>query len=345
MMLPAGVPFAMHPPRGRRIKMRRMKCLPACATIICISASVTVLHAAEPSPYPSRSVRMVVPFAPGGSDIVARMLTPKLSEKLGQAFVVDNKPGAASVLGSDIVAKAAPDGYTLLFCTASLAATAASNKKLPYDPVRDFDPIAQVGTVPFVLVTHPSLPVKTVREFIALAKRRPGEMMYSSAGTGGIGHLVVEYFAKEAGFKVTHVPYKGTGPSITALLSGEVQFAMPNISGALGIVRANKVRTLGVAAERRLSFAPDLLTMRELGFDLVAGPWYAMVAPRGTRPDIIELLNREVSTMVTGTDMGDKLAARGMVVETRTPQSLANYIKSEIDKWRGVMRAAGLQPQ
>ena len=305
-----------------------------------LSWQVAAQSAAEG--YPLRPVRIVVAFAPGGSDIVARMLAPKLSEKLGQAFVVENRPGAASVLGSEIVANAAPDGYTILFCTASLATTAAYNKKLPYDPVRDFSAVARVGEVPFVLVTHPALPATSVKAFIALAKTRPGELFYSSPGIGGIGHLVNEYFAKQVGIKITHVAYKGTGPSITALLTGEVQFGMPNISGALGILRSQKLRTLGVAAEQRLSFAPELLTLREAGVDLVAGPWYGIVAPRATPQHAISLLNREVNALVRDADMGGKLAARGVVVQTGTPQEFADFIKTDIEKWRGVMRSAGI---
>ena len=292
--------------------------------------------------YPARTVRVVVPFAPGGSDIVARMLTPRLSEKLGQSFVIDNRPGGASVLGTQIVAESPPDGHTLLFCTASLATTAVYMKKLPYDPTQDLVGVARVGWVPFVLVLHPALPVRSVKEFVALAKKRPGELFYSSAGTGGIGHLVNEYFAKQVGIKVTHVAYKGTGPSLTALLSGEVQFGMPNISGALTIVRANKVRSLGVAAAQRLAFAPELPTLRELGVNLVEGPWYGIVAPRGTPAPVIDTLNREVTALVTTAEMVEKLGDRGVVVETASPQAFSDFIKADIQKWRSVMIAAGV---
>jgi tripartite-type tricarboxylate transporter receptor subunit TctC len=325
--------------------MKYSRCLLIGGICAAIAPGAQPVGAAESTPYPVRPVRVIVPFAPGGSDIVARMLAPKLSEKLGQSFVVENRPGAASILGTEIVAKSTPDGYTILFCTSSLATTAAYNKKLPYDPVRDFAGVAQVGAVPFVLVTHPALPVTSVKAFIALAKKRPGELFYSSPGTGGIGHLVNEYFAKQVGIKITHVAYKGTGPSMTALLTGEVQFGMPNISGALAMVRAKKVRTLGVAAEQRLSFAPELPTLRELGVDLVAGPWYGIVAPRGTPRHAIDLLNREVSALVKGAEMGEKLAARGVVVQTRSPQEFADFIKADIENWRGVMRAAGIEQE
>jgi tripartite-type tricarboxylate transporter receptor subunit TctC len=314
---------------------------------ILLASSATVIatyvHAAttnSDASYPARSVSIVVPFAPGGSDIVARMLAPKLSQKLGKAFIVNNRPGAGSTVGTDIVAKSEPDGHTILFCTASLASTAAYMKKLPYDPLRDLVAVAQVGAVPFVLVTHPSLPVKSVKEFIALAKKRPGELFYSSPGTGGIGHLVNEYFATQTGIKTTHVAYKGSGPSLTALLSGEVQFGIFNISAARGLVSAKKIRTLGVATEKRLPFAPEFPTLRELGVDLVAGPWYGMAVPRGTPQRIIDTLNRTVNALVTEAEIGAKLADRGVVVKTRSPQEFADFIKSDIQKWRDVMTAA-----
>src|SRR5262245_29309738 len=176
------------------------------------------------------------------------MLAQKLTEKLGQTFVVDNRAGAAGVVGAEIVAKAAPDGYTLLFCTASHAVTAVYYRKLPFDPIKDFAAVAAVGSVPFVLIAHPSLPVKSMRDFIALARSRPGQLFYSSAGTGGVGHLASELFARRAGIKVTHVGYKGTGPALTALLSGEVQFAMLNLAGVLTQIRAGKLKALGVAS-------------------------------------------------------------------------------------------------
>ena len=295
--------------------------------------------------YPVKAVRVIVPFAPGGSDIAARMLGQKLTEKLGQSFVIENRGGAAGVLGTDIAAKSPPDGYTVLFCTASHAVTAVTYRKLPYDPVRDFIPVASVGSVPFVLVTHPALPVKSVRELVALGKARPGELNYSSPGAGSIGHLANELFAKRAGFRVTHVAYKGTGPALTALLSGEVQFAMPNISGALAQIRAGKLKMLGVASAARVPFAPDLVTMKEAGIDLVSGTWYGVLAPRGTPPQAVEILGREITALLKTGDLRDQLGTRGIVVETMTPQEFGTFIRAEIDKWGGVVKDAGIQPE
>jgi tripartite-type tricarboxylate transporter receptor subunit TctC len=290
-------------------------------------------------------VRLVVPFAPGGADIVARMMAPKLSEKLGQSFVIENRPGAGSVLGTDLVAKASPDGYTVLFCTASHAANAVFLKKLPYDPVRDFESVASIGAVPFVLVTHPALPVKSVKELVAFAKARPGQLFYSSAGTGGIGHLANELFAKEAGIKVSHVPYKGTGPMVTALLVGEVQFAMPQISGALATIQAGKVRTLGIASAQRMQMAPEIPTLRESGVNHVSGTWYGVLLPRGAPRQAIEVLGREFNAQLKDPAFRDQLTARGLIVDIMSPQEFAAFIKAEIGKLAEVMRAAGIQQE
>ncbi len=302
-------------------------------------------RAAEPGAYPAKSVRIVVPFAPGGSDIVARMLAQKLTEKLGQSFVVENRAGAASVVGTDVVAKAPADGYTVLFCTASHAANAVFLRKLPYDPVRDFEAVASIGAVPFVLVTHPALPVKSVKEFVAFAKARPGQLFYSSAGTGGIGHLANELFAKEAGIKVSHVPYKGTGPMLTALLIGEVQFSMPQMSGALAMIQTRKVRTLGIAASQRVPMAPEIPTLRESGVDHVSGTWYGVLAPRGAPRQAIDVLNREINAQLKDAAFREQLTARGLVEDIMAPQEFAAFVKAEINKWGGVMRAAGLKQE
>jgi tripartite-type tricarboxylate transporter receptor subunit TctC len=260
------------------------------------------------------------------------MMAPKLSEKLGQSFVIENRPGAGSVLGTDLVAKAPPDGYTVLFCTASHAANAVFLKKLPYDPVRDFESVASIGAVPFVLVTHPALPVKSVKEFVAFAKARPGQLFYSSAGTGGIGHLANELFAKEAGIKVSHVPYKGTGPMVTALLVGEVQFAMPQISGALATIQAGKVRTLGIASAQRMQMAPEIPTLRESGVNHVSGTWYGVLLPRGAPRKAIEVLGREFNAQLKDPAFRDQLTARGLIVDIMSPQEFAAFIKAEIGK-------------
>jgi tripartite-type tricarboxylate transporter receptor subunit TctC len=199
--------------------------------------------------------------------------------------------------------------------------------------------------VPFVLVTHPALPVKSVRELIALGKARPGALYYSSPGAGSIGQLANELFAKRAGIRVTHVAYKGTGPALTALLSGEVQFAMPNVSGALAQIRAGKLRMLGIASAARVPFAPDLVTMREAGIDLVSGTWYGVLAPRGTPPQAVETLGREITNLLKTGELRDQLGTRGIVADPMAPQEFASFIRAEIEKWGSVMKDAGIQQE
>jgi len=308
-------------------------------------------RAAEPSGkpqaagpgYPARPVRIIVPFAPGGSDVPARMLAVKLGEKLGQPFVVENRPGAAGVLGAELGAKAAADGYTLTFATASFAVTAVTHKKLPYDPIKDFAAIGSVGSVPFVLATHPSLPVHSVRQFVALAKARPGELNYGSPGAGSIGHLANVLLAMRTGVKATHVAYKGTGPAVTALLSGEIQFMMPNLIGALPHVRAGKLRALGVATAHRSPLAPEIPTIAEAGVPgIVVGTWYGLLAPRGTPPAAIQLLNREIAAVLKSREFRDQLAVQGVVPEIMAPDEFSAFIRAEIERWGKVSRDSGI---
>lgn len=298
------------------------------------------------SAYPARPVRLIVGFAPGGSDVPARLLAQRLAEKMGQPFVVDNRPGASSVLGTHLAAKAPADGYTLVFSTASHAVTAVYYRKLPYDPFKDFAPIVFVGSVPFALVVHPSLPAASVKEFIAFARARPGQLNFASAGTGGIGHLATALLAQRTGIQVAHVAYKGTGPAVAAVLSGEVQFMMPNLVGAAAQVRAGKLRALGLASARRSSLAPDLPTMSEAGVPgFEAATWYGMQAPAGTPHAVVALLNREINAALKAQELRDKLATLGVEPEGGTPQQFTAFMRAEMEKWGSAMKAAGLAPE
>jgi tripartite-type tricarboxylate transporter receptor subunit TctC len=274
------------------------------------------------------------------------MLAQKLTEKVGQPFIVDNRPGASGVLGADIASKAAADGYTLLFMTASHAVTPSYYEKLPYDPIKDFTSIGSVGSVPFSLVVHPSLGVSSVKEFIALAKSKPGQLNYSSPGTGSIGHLANVLLAKQTNIQVTHVGYKGTGPAAMAVLTGEVQFMMPNLIGALPHTKSGKLRMLAVAATKRAPQAPDIPTLAESGVrGAESGTWYGMLAPRGVPGGIVDLLNREVVAQLKSQALRDQFAKIGVTPDTSTPQEFAAYIKSEIDKWAAVMTYAGMKKE
>jgi tripartite-type tricarboxylate transporter receptor subunit TctC len=311
--------------------------------VLALCGSALAVHAAAQANYPSRPVRVVIQFAPGGSDVVARILCQKMGENLGQPFVIDNRPGAAGIIGANIVAKAAPDGYTTLFATASFAVTAASSAQLPYDSIRDFESIGFIGSQPFALIVHPAVQANSVKDYIALAKVKP--MNFASAGAGGVGHLTQELFHHLAGIKGTHVPYKGTGPMVTALIAGEVPSAMVNISGSWPHVRGGRLKALGVASLKRTSFAPELPTIAESGLSGFEGStWYALTAPRGTPPAAIALLNREIAAALK-TDTREKIIALGVELAPSTPQAFSNYMRAEVAKWRTIIKVAGISEQ
>jgi tripartite-type tricarboxylate transporter receptor subunit TctC len=308
-----------------------------------ILLGVFAAGAAAQSAYPNRPIRVVIQFPPGGSDTVARILCQKMGEHLGQPFVIDNRPGAAGVIGANIVAKAAPDGYTLLFATASFAMTAAFSRKLPYDSIQDFDAIGFIGSQPFVLVVHPSVAAHSVKELIALAKTKP--LHFGSTGTGGAGHLTHELFNHMAGIKGTHVPYKGTGPLVTALIAGEVAVGMPNISGVWGQVRSGKLKALGVSSLKRTVFAPELPTIAEMGVPgYESATWYGLTAPRGTPAAAISVLNREIAVALK-TEVRDKLAGIGVDAAPSTPKAFTDYLRAEIAKWSRIIKAAAISDQ
>ena len=303
-----------------------------------------VTGAAAQSGYPNRPIRVVIQFAPGGSDVVARILCQKMGESLGQPFVIDNRPGAAGVIGANIVAKAAPDGYTTLFATASFAVTAAFNKQLPYDSIRDFDSIGFIGSQPFLLVVHPSVQANSVKDFVALSKSRP-QNNYGSTGGGGIGHLTHELFNHLTGIRATHVPYKGTGPIVTALISGEVPAGMVNISGAWGHVRGGRLKALGVSSLKRTTFAPELPTIAASGLPgFESGTWYGLTAPHGTAAAAIALLNREIVAALK-TDAREKIAGLGVEVASSSPKEFADYLRAEVAKWSKIIKVAGITDQ
>ena len=312
---------------------------------VCLLLSTTG-SAASVQPYPSRPVRLLIGYAPGGSDVPGRMLAQRLAERLNQPFVIDNRPGASSVLATDLLSKAPPDGYTLIFSTAAHSVTAVYYQKLPYDPIRDVTPISRVGSAPFVLVTHPSFPATTLREFVAVARQKPGQLNHGSAGTGGIGHLAQALFCKQAGIEANHIGYKGTGPAVLAIISGEIHFGMPNLVGALPQVRAGKLRAFGTATATRTTFAPELPTLAEGGVPGVeAGTWYGINAPRGTPQAVVQQLNREIVGILGTPALREQFATVGVVPEPSTPQEFGAFIRSEIEKWGGVMKFAGMKQE
>jgi tripartite-type tricarboxylate transporter receptor subunit TctC len=308
----------------------------AIAALLGVNAAVAQSYAVKP-------VRMVVPFpAGGGIDSVARLLAPKLSESLGQPVVVDNRVGASGTVGTEAVAKAAPDGYTLLATFASHAQNASLYSKLGYDTVKDFAPITLIATVPNILVVNPSLPVKTVKELIALAKKHPGEILYASIGNGTPSHLSAELFNSMAGVKMTHVPYKGAAPSIIALISGETQLTFTTVLVAMPHVKSGRLRALGVASLKRAAVMPDVPTIDEAGVrGYESNAWYGLLAPAKTPQNIIDQLHRDAVKVLQLPDVRDNLKGQGADPVGDTPKEFAAIINDEIEKWRKVVQATG----
>jgi tripartite-type tricarboxylate transporter receptor subunit TctC len=293
--------------------------------------------------YPVKPVRIIVPFPPGaGADITTRLVAPRLSEALGQQLVVENRAGAAGNIGAEVVARAAPDGYTLLTAPASLAIGQTLYQKLPFDLTRDFQPVAMLASVPFILVVHPSLPAKNVKELVALAKSRPGQINYASTGSGSSPHLTAEMLKMQARIDVVHVPYKGTPLAVTDLLGGQVSFMFANALSVLPQVSAGRLRALAITSAKRSATTPQLPTMIESGLSgFESGTWYALLAPAGTPREVVARLSGEVARLTRNADLREKLAAQGAEALTMTPEQTAAYIKSEIAKWGKVVRASG----
>jgi tripartite-type tricarboxylate transporter receptor subunit TctC len=295
--------------------------------------------------YPVRPIRLVVPFPPGGgTDTMARVIGPKLSEALGQQIFPENRGGAGANIGAEIAAKAAPDGYTLMLATITNAIGASLYSKLNYDLVRDFATITQLATTPHILVVHPSVPVKSVKEFIAFARARPGDLTYSSSGNGSAAHLAGELFNSLTGVKSVHVPYKGGGPSMIALVGGEVSLCFATMPSAIGYVRSGRLRGIAVTTAQRSPSTPELPTIAETGLaGYEAGSWYGLSAPAGTSKEIIARLHAETIKVLALPDVKERLFNAGFEVVVSTPEQFADFTRSEIQKWGKIVRAAGLK--
>lgn len=297
------------------------------------------------SQYPARPIRLVVPFPPGGgTDTMARGIAPKLSEFLGQQVVPENRGGAGATIGAEIAAKSPPDGYTLMLATITNAIGATLYTKLNYDLVRDFSPITQLATTPHVLVVHPSVPVKTVKEFTALAKSRPGQLAYSSSGSGSAAHLAGELFSSLTGTKMVHVPYKGGGPSMIALVGGEVSVCFATMPSAVGYVRNGRLRGIAVTTDKRSPSMPDLPTIAETGVKgYEAGSWYGLSAPAGTPKEIINRVHAETIKVMALPEVKDRLTNTGFEIVTSNPEQFAAFTRNEIQKWGKLVKATGLK--
>ena len=306
-------------------------------------AGSTVAPVCVAQQYPARTVRMVVGFPPGGgTDVVARIISAKLTETWGQTFVVDNRGGAAGTIGADIVAKSPPDGHTLIMGHVNSHGIAPNlYKKLPYDPARDFAMVAYVGYVPNVLVVHPSIPAKTVQDLVALAKAKPGSLSYASSGVGSTQHLAGEMLTLAAGIKIVHVPYKGSGPAVVDLLAGHIAMNFDTMPPILSHVRGNKLRALAVTTPKRapqLASVPTLVESGFKGFEMTN--WYGVMAPANTHRDIVTKLNAEINKVVMIPDQKTKLEEVGTQLEPQSPEDFAKFLRAEIAKYAKVVKDA-----
>ena len=297
--------------------------------------------------YPSKPIRIVVPSsAGGGTDITARLIQPRLTERLGQQIIVDNRPGAGTMIGIEIVSKSPPDGYTLLMGLSTLAINPAMYKKVPYDTLRDFAPITQIISAPNMLVVHPSIPAKTVKELIAFARPRPGQLNFASAGTGTNPHLSMELFLSMTGLKMVHIPYKGLAPGMVDLLAGHVSVATATMLTGLPHVRSGRLRCLGTTGAKRAAVLPEMPTVSEAGVTgYEASQWYGLLAPAQTPKEIVSRLHGELVRILQAPDMRERLVNDGTDPVGNTPEQFVEYIKSELVKWAKVAKDAGIKPE
>jgi tripartite-type tricarboxylate transporter receptor subunit TctC len=297
--------------------------------------------------YPDHPVRAVVPFpAGGGTDILARLLLTKLGERLGANFVIDNRAGAGGTIGTEIVAKAPPDGYTVLFPSSSHTINPSVYKKLGYDPARDFAPVSLIASGPGLLVVHPSVPARNVKELIALARSKPGQLNYASAGNGTPPHLSAELFKALARIDIVHVPYKGNPPAFVDLLSGAVSLSFPTITSGLPPVRSGRLRALGVTSKQRSTVVPEVPTIAESGLPgYEATTWYGVLAPAATPPQIVAKLQQQIEEVLKQPDVREKLLAQGLEPVGNKPADFAAIINAELVKWSKVVAASGVKAE
>ncbi len=316
------------------------------AALIFAATGTLLAGGAQAQAWPVKPVRIIVPFgAGGGTDIQGRLLSKKFYESMGQTFVIENRTGAGGMIGAEAGAKAAPDGYTILFTTASLAVGASLYPKLPFDPVKDLAPVSWVSSVPLALAIHPSVPAKSVKDLVALAKARKGRMNAASNGSGTTSHLALELFKDTAGIEVAHVPYKGGGPATTATLSGEVDFVFTTILSVYPQVKAGRLRALAVTTAKRSSVAPELPTMAETfpGFEI--DNWYAMFVPAGTPKDIVSKLHAELMKALKSQEVMDFMVKDGADPVGSTPEQLAAYYAKEVQKYARIIKQGNVKAE
>lgn len=317
---------------------------PAIVTIAAFALSAAFPAIAQQ--YPVKTVRVIAPFAPGGgTDFIARIAAQKLTEAFGQQFIVDNRPGAGGSLGADIGAKAPPDGYTYTLIAGSYAVNPAVYK-LAFDPINDITPVIQLSQGPLLIAAHPTLPAKTVKDLIALGKAKPGNLLYASSGQGSIVHLATELFADMAGIKMTHVPYKGTGPAIVDTISGQTQLLWGSIAPVTPHVKSGKLKPIAVTTMKRVEAFRDVPTVNESGlkgYDVVL--WHGLIAPKNLPRPILDRVNGELNKILKNKEMQDRLAGDGVSAAGGTPEQFGAIIKKDIDTWRRVVQKAGVKAE
>ena len=319
-------------------------------TFIALVVALTALCAwpALAQTYPNKPIVLVVPFAPGGtSELISRLVAQKLSERLGQQMVVENRPGAAGNIAMEQVARATPDGYTLILGhIGTLAVNPAMFAKLPYDAVKDFAPVSLIAAVPNIVAINPAVPAKTLREFLELARAKPGSINYGSAGNGSAGHLAMEYLKRVATVDMVHVPYKGTGPMLTDLLAGQTQATFTGSSPLIPQIKSGKLRALAVGSAKRSPSLPDVPTVAESGFaGFETAQWYGIIAPAKTPPAVIQKLSAEIAQVMKLPDVIARLAGDGTVMIGSTPTEFAGYIEAEMKRWGEVVRTANIKAE
>ena len=308
-----------------------------------IAASLATLGA-QAQTYPTKPVKIVVGFAPGGgSDFAARVIAQQLTERMKNQVIVENKPGAGSLLGAEFVIKSAPDGYTLLLTPASYTVN-PSVYKLSFDPLNDITPIAQISKGPYIVAVHPSVPAKTLKELVAYAKANPGKLSYASSGNGAHIHVATEYFLYTAGINIVHVPYKGTGPALNDTVGGQVQMIFGSVATALQYVKSGRLRPLAVTTPKRIAAAPDIPTVAESGYPgWEVTNWHGLVGPKGLSKDIVQRLNMEINVAVHSDEMKKVLSSDGLEPAGGTPEELAALLKAEVARWAQVVKRANIK--
>ena len=313
-------------------------------TMLACAASVAVAQTPAAN-YPVKFVRFIVPYAPGGSsDVLARTIGQKLGSALGQTFVVDNRPGAGSMVGTDIAAKATPDGYTIILSDMPHTINPSIYAKIPYDPIRDFAPVTVIGVSPMFLFVNPAVKAQNVKDFIALAKAQPGKLSIASGGTGATTHLMAELLQSNAGIKLNHVPYKGAGPALTDVVAGQIPATFTSMATAAPFAQSGRLRILGVTSAKRLPAFPDVATFEESGISgLVVEHWWGIMAPAGVPKPIVEKLRGEIVAAVNSPDVRERFTVLAVEPRTNTPQQFQALLESDVKRWAKVVRDAGIK--